>query len=110
MELSAVTGLRKQTEREGNMKGHYLDEARDFQPDWQELFLPGEAEEELTGFKFNGPGWYLTEDTILVLPIAGAERFLFCVYTGRDATESFNQIINAPVRLDTRRGKIANRD
>ena len=36
-------------------------------PDWKDFYKPEEAEEQLIGFKFLGPGWYETEtDTILV--------------------------------------------
>lgn len=90
-----------------------------FLPDWTHVWTAEEAEEQLSGFKFSGPGWYLTKsDSILVLPMRGGpgaelsvnntwrqlrpkgERFTFMVYNGYNPCAAFNAVANAPVRLD----------
>ncbi len=90
-----------------------------FQPDWQELWTPAQAEAELRGFKFKGPGWYLSgDDTVLVIqPNAPAYlgfgfwssdvgvKFWFFVYNHRNPRSAFNQICQAPVRSVTKQGR-----
>jgi len=73
-------------------------------PDWKELWEPSEAEAQLEGFKFSGPGWYLYgTDTIFVIPSpAAGKKFWFWVYSGRNPSDAFGQIVNAPVRVDER--------
>jgi hypothetical protein len=81
----------------------YLREANNIVPDWKKLYTPAAAEADLKGFKFLGPGWYNSPtETVLVIPSAVEEQFYFWVYDGRNPAEGFNQIINAPVRVDTR--------
>jgi hypothetical protein len=87
--------------------------ASEFKPDWEETWTAAEAEHELDGFKFDGPGWYLTKtDAMLVVPCGrlaanqwhqkGTEKesFRFYIYNGRHPGDAFNAIANAPVRLD----------
>jgi hypothetical protein len=98
---------------------------RDFEPDWTKRWTAREAEEQLHNFKFSGPGWYLSpSDTLLVVPDSDVEYagsykdrvekgpwrgkwpedqlFWFIVYNGRDPSNSFNALANAPVRQDDR--------
>lgn len=85
-----------------------------FHPDWTDIMTAREAENQLEGFKFSGPGWYtLADDTMLVIaferPAVEAwnqkarlpnskERFEFNVYNQRNPIDAFNLIINAPTR------------
>jgi hypothetical protein len=89
-------------------------------PDWEKVWTAAEAEEQLTNFRFTGPGWYSgKKDTLLVLPADEVDTdnhwigvwkqrwppkqlFRFCVYSGHDPANSFNAIANAPVRQDER--------
>lgn len=87
-----------------------------FKPDWSEIWTPKEAEYELKGFKFNGPGWYMTTtDAMLVVPIDRKplgfwnktsdpnERYEFHVWlAGANPQELFNLIAHAPTREDDR--------
>ena len=100
-----------------------------FKPDWSEIWTAKQAEKELIGFKFNGPGWYRAHnirlpegrpDIILVIPFDRAvgnrwtmgiadtfwaqangeeERFEFNVYSGSHPVDMFNAIIHAPTRF-----------
>lgn len=79
----------------------YLSEAANFTPDWVAVWPPVEAEKQLEGFKWNGPGWYLEkQDTFLVLPTNQPGIFSFHVYNDRNPAKAFNQIVNAPCRSD----------
>jgi hypothetical protein len=70
----------------------------DFQADWKSLWSAEEAEIELTGFKFHGPGWYLEKTgSILVLPAREPDKFWFMVYNERDGRAAFKDIVDAPV-------------
>jgi hypothetical protein len=83
-----------------------------FQPDWSMLGTAERFEQELIGFKFKGPGWYLSKyerdgktgiDTILVIPVGeNGSIFRACVYNERNPIESFNWVHSAPVRVDER--------
>lgn len=88
----------------------------EFVPDWEKVWTAKEAEKQLDGFKFQGPGWYITgEDTMLVMPVFPTMRcggiwathwlvsqmFRFCVYNKRNPVAAFNAIVNAPVRVHT---------
>src|SRR5438105_1903779 len=88
------------------MRGDYLVRANDTAPDWHETWSPDEAEEQLSGFKWRGPGWYFTEtDSMLVIPTPNwklTHNYNFLVYNHRNPCEGFNQIVNAPVRVDER--------
>jgi ribosomal protein L7/L12 len=95
----------------------YIDPSQAIRPDWSEVWTARNAEEQLQGFAFKGPGWYLSStDTLLVTPCGAVEEgstpwqwkwpedqlFRFNVYNHRNPADGFNQIINAPVREDTR--------
>jgi len=92
-----------------------------FDPDWQQTWTAEEAEKELEGFKFEGPGWYLNshKETILVIPkevvhaILASEEipefpwkrhwpkdtlFVFNAYMGWSPTLGFSLVVNAPTR------------
>lgn len=85
-----------------NFLNSTLGSAHNFIPDWTEVCEPNQFESEISGFKFNGPGWYLTKtDTVLVVP-SNDHNYLFCVWNSGDTGHAFNQIVNAPVRLDAR--------
>lgn len=89
-------------------------------PDWTEFWTAAEAEEKIKGFQFAGPGAYFVKgDTFLVVPSAGLEpskmggiiwkqkwpkqtKFGFYVWSGADASVTFNAIVNAPIRHDDR--------
>lgn len=89
-------------------------------PDWTQTWRASDAERELHDFKFKGPGWYITETyVVLVVPTGGIlpkvdsqwagpeqwdsdQLFKFYVYNGRNPCEAFNQLVNAPVRVDIR--------
>jgi hypothetical protein len=95
-----------------------------FNPSWQEVWTAEEAEKELTGFKFRGPGLYfIGDDVIIVIPkdahpsispwetishpwnYSGWPKhalFTFLVYTGYNPLQTFNLIVSAPIRQDTR--------
>jgi glutamine cyclotransferase len=87
-------------------KCDYLKEANQFRPDWTQTWNIKEAERELKGFKFNGIGWYLTkDDTLLIIPAFSQDDidyFEFLVYNNRNPIKAFNQIANAPTRLNER--------
>lgn len=87
----------------------------DFRPDWTKFYTKTEAEKELPGFNFHGPGWYLhRNDTLLVVPVGRGqsktwhhrseegEQFAFHVYNGRNPGAAFDLIAHAPVRVDER--------
>lgn len=80
-------------------------------PDWTAVYSPEDAEKELVGFKWDGPGLYIQgKDSLLVIPRArdaynmwhyahsSVEEFLFCIYNGRDLREMINVLGHAPVR------------
>src|SRR5258708_4753360 len=99
-----------------------------FLPDWSSCWTANEAEEQLAGFKFQGPGWYFLKidddeigfDKLLVVPDLGptdtvensvwqqkwmkkGRKFWFHVFnSGRDPMHAFNSIVNAPTRQDDR--------
>lgn len=87
--------------------------AVDFRPDWDTTYTAQEAEVQLKGFKFSGPGWYLTEtDTVLVAPSEAHRqpwravwpddtKFRFFVWNRTGLGDVFNFIANAPVRRGT---------
>jgi hypothetical protein len=93
-----------------------------FMPDWKQTWTAAQAEKELT-FKFKGPGIYQhAGKTMIAVPAdrkptgspvnietfwaqeftASDEKFVFCVYDGRDPADMFDLIINAPTREDDR--------
>jgi hypothetical protein len=83
--------------------------------DWSTMGTPEHLEQELNGFKFSGPGFYLTKtDTLLVAPLApqsdpwqwrsdmSPTAFRAYVYNCQFADTIFSRIAVAPVRSDTR--------
>jgi hypothetical protein len=83
----------------------------EFRPDWVGIWSVEEAEKELTGFKFAGPGFYhVAPDTMLVVPIERkleeiwhsalrpGEKFRFYIWNGGRPIDVFNAIVNAPRR------------
>ena len=76
-----------------------------FTPDWTVSYTSEQAEDQLEGFKFKGPGWYHSKgDSLLVLPLGegiikggGVGQFYcFYVFNGRDPRECFQKIGAAP--------------
>ncbi len=61
-------------------------------PDWSNVWTAEEAEKELKGFEFKGPGWYVDPDeSLLVVPMVVSDhtwrqrwpkdaKFRFCHY------------------------------
>lgn len=91
------------------------------QPDWTQSWTMSQAEEQLDGFKFNGPGWYITKnESMLVVPKDEPIRlehgnfplwhqawppytvFLFMIYSSNDPGLSIMALNRAPTRLDER--------
>lgn len=86
------------------------------EPDWMNLWTAPQAEQQLKDFKFTGPGWYLTKtDSMLVIPDSSrpilqswaakrlsGEYFKFLVWNKANPCAAFNNVANAPVRLDIR--------
>ena len=83
----------------------------EFIPDWSHRWNAAQAELELDGFKFQGPGIYRHgKDVLLVVPterdratlwnkaFKAGEVFRFLVYTDRDPCDAFHLIVNAPGR------------
>lgn len=85
-------------------------------PDWRQTWTSAQAEEQMPGFTFTGPGWYIhKENVVIVVPQARARRemwhhakayedepFEFLVYIGRNPSNIFEAIQNAPSRQDDR--------
>ncbi len=95
-----------------------------FVPDWTTIHTATEAEYEYGGFKFLGPGWYITStDVMLVMAVsnrlvsptsptaakvakanpwkqkwAAGQKFHFYHYSC-NPHNAFNAVANAPVRL-----------
>lgn len=107
------------TNEKAATKTHAPSLGLDFRPDWTQSWTAAAAEEQLRGFKFKGPGWYLEgNDAILVVPWERPpgegfthkpeqrdEMFQFCVWNGRDKesmvkhlTSLFALIVHAPIR------------
>lgn len=83
--------------------------------DWRKTYTVKDAEYDLTGFEFNGPGWYFTDtETMLVVPHDRSidkwwhqrtdpnEVFTFYVWDNRSPIDAINAIVNAPTRQDER--------
>lgn len=81
-------------------------------PDWTERWSKEEAEKELFQFQFKGTGWYISKngEALLVSDLSsvptkdGSEpvkRYRFD-YWSVSPLETFNWIVNAPVRHDDR--------
>lgn len=82
--------------------------------DWQMTCTAKHAEKELTAFKFEGPGWYITEtETMIVIPTHRNrdeiwhqaskdpnEHFTFYVYAGRFPSWLIGALSHAPTRVD----------
>jgi len=79
-------------------------------PDWKETWTIAEAEAELSGFVFRGPGWYksaarkagLNIDYLLVTTANATARanqtlYRFYVYNGRNPIPTFKWVGTAPV-------------
>lgn len=99
-------------------------DATSFRPDWTQRWTKAQAEDRDEGlggdFKFKGPGWYITKhvkdgkeyvDMMLVIPTFNPDlkevsveeqTWLFCMYNHASATDAFNWIVNAPVKVDER--------
>lgn len=91
-----------------------------FSPDWQNFWSKEEIEKELAPTKFLGEGWYMTKtDTLLVAHIGkrktkedvSADEDLFIVscwnrpsigLAPTNPGDIFNQIVNAPTKVDER--------
>lgn len=90
-------------------------------PDWSHVWTSVEAEDQLEGFKFHGPGFYLTDtDTIVVVPLGSrlgpmgeerklwsaryqeSEQFHFHCYNCPHYETLFSQMGLIPVKLDAR--------
>lgn len=85
------------------MRGAYLAEVIHIFPDWRELWTPQAAEQELEGFQWRGPGWYLTDtDSLLVIPSPLHGEYWFWVYNGRNPFDGINQMSRCPTRVDER--------
>lgn len=82
-----------------------------FESDWRQRWTASEAESALTGFKFDGPGWYRNgKQVILAVPMERPsitfwdrefrtdEYFRFYVYDNHDPITSFIHAVNAPIR------------
>ncbi len=93
----------------------YMDNAYGFVYDWRDFWTARRAEQELPGFKFLGPGWYVYKTgALLVVPHGTGTRktnatgeadgtpcFQFFSYSHNPA-QAFNEIVNAPTRVDER--------
>lgn len=112
-------GNRQYEVRVSPMPGEATDIDYEIRPDWSHVWRAKDAERELSGFKFEGPGWYLTKDDVLLVIPTGArdnqvhhwahaghwdeeQLFQFYVYNGRSPIQAFNELANAPVKVDTR--------
>jgi hypothetical protein len=85
------------------MKADYLNEVIHIFPDWRRLLTPDDAERELEGFVWRGPGWYINDnDSLLVFPSPLSGEYWFWVYNGRSPHEGMMQATRAPVRIDDR--------
>lgn len=82
-------------------------------PNWSMLRTAADAEQDFVGFKFLGPGWYVTKTgTFLVVPrgIVGANMWrqrgwssnqTFCFYFyGANPVAAFNAVATAPLRVN----------
>jgi hypothetical protein len=85
---------------------------------WSHLWTAKQAEKQLSGFEFKGPGWYLGhEECMLVLPAEKASQnpnlymyrwkligppktvYRFIIWNGRsDTRDSFRELAQAPIR------------
>lgn len=93
-----------------------IDKWINIEPDWSQLWTAPESEHQLADFTFLGPGWYLTKtDTMLVVPDSNrpifenwnskrlpGEYFRFMIWNASNPVQAFNNIANAPVKVDTR--------
>jgi hypothetical protein len=83
----------------------------DIMPDWSKVWTAKQAEDELKGFKFLGPGWYIhAGDALLASPVDVEKKhlwrdrwrknqaFLFMVYNNRDPRQGMIMAGSAPVR------------
>lgn len=94
-----------------------------FTPDWSAVWTLEEVQWELdihnssSGFKFSGPGWYLSKtDVMLVIPYKSNNvsedlfkqtwpdetKFEFHFYSNRNPGHLFGLIAHAPTRQDDR--------
>jgi hypothetical protein len=95
----------------------------DIIPDWSQQMTPSQMGYKLLtqngNFEFKGPGWYFSNhtkgsDTFLILPVKRSlvklwaqdyqdeEIFNVMIFNGRNPCDSFNTLINAPIRKDER--------
>ena len=66
-------------------------------PDWSQTFTPVEAEYQLEGFKWRGPGWYhQDDDTALAVELGDTGRYHFYFWNNRNPIERIRQILNLP--------------
>lgn len=73
-----------------------------FVPDWVQLWTKEKAEKELFDFTFQGPGWYITKSgTCLVQETNEGNKLRFYFWL-HNPCETFNWIVNAPVKRDDR--------
>lgn len=69
-------------------------------PDFQATWTIKEIEDQLNGFKVNGPGWYFKDGTsMLVVATDMQDVYTILVYFDRDPRESFAAMVGAPVQL-----------
>lgn len=69
-------------------------------PDWSKHWTAKEAEEQLTGFTFQGIGWYNEGgDSMLVIESSmkdEQQRYNFMVFNGNNPIRSFGYAISLP--------------
>lgn len=70
-------------------------------PNWNMQGSASHLESELSGFEFQGPGWYLTDtDTVLVLPGGehrGVETFRAYVWNGEEAMVLLTKLLRMQI-------------
>lgn len=85
-----------------------------FLPDWTASWTIQEAQDQLEGFEFVGPGWYVDGDCVtLVVPEGdfsytdrwrrsawpSEQKFTFYVYGDRNPKSVFGSLALAPIRV-----------
>lgn len=86
-----------------------------FISDWSKIYTAKAAEKDLKGFKFKGPGWYMTAtDTILVVAHQRTEKlfhpteqlkdeeYTFYCWNDDQAVSRICALIQSPTRVDER--------
>jgi hypothetical protein len=88
----------------------------DVRTDWTMTGIASYFEEQLVGFKWEGPGWYLGKDgeTLLIIPVGDHpdpfrykenwdkdQQFRVMVWS-ENPGQAFSEIAHAPTRVDNR--------